>query len=82
MMSLDPDVGVGSQAMRHDKLDVLGRLMMAVSIMQTLEKGELQTLGTHPFEECDECHRPAMQATVVVCKKVQDELMDFFPDVM
>ncbi|KAF8962976.1 hypothetical protein BDZ97DRAFT_1920104 [Flammula alnicola] len=74
---LDPEQGLGSQTLVHDKLDLVGRLMMAVSVVIALNQGE--RIGGFLATGCTGF---ALQATTVLCRKMQEGMMDFFQDVV
>ncbi|KDR83103.1 hypothetical protein GALMADRAFT_238925 [Galerina marginata CBS 339.88] len=82
MLSPDPIIGIGAQVLRHDRLDIVGRLLMAVSIMSAVDNGSLSELLPRSFSAEGECVKPALDATLAYWRKTQDGLMDFFQDVL
>ena len=79
---------VVSQMVVHDKMDLMGRLMMAVSLVTAFE-AESSTGAYkvyHPgvdFEfRWSECIGAALSATMRMSKDTQQDLMSFFEDVV
>jgi hypothetical protein len=72
-----------SQIVVHDRMDLMGRLMLAVSVMTAFE-AEDRTSFPDPTPEFvwSDCLRMAWHATIRMSKKTQENLMSFFEDVM
>ncbi|KAF9483576.1 hypothetical protein BDN70DRAFT_851402 [Pholiota conissans] len=67
---------------RHHHLDVVGRLMMAISIVNVIPATpDLAEILGGGFASTV-CEGAAMDAVVAFSRKTQDELMDFFEDVV
>jgi hypothetical protein len=77
----NPDIGIGSQAFVHDKLDLTGRMMMAVSVMKAFCERRLPQWPLFRFSE-SACCDVALQATMRVSKETQEGMMNFFQDVV
>jgi len=83
--SLDPAYGIGMQALKHHKLDILGRSRMAVSVMNAVVSGNFPGTGdygrtrelVHEFV----CSQPALSATLAFNAQLQTGMLNFFPDV-
>lgn len=70
--------GIGMQAMPQDKTDLLGRLMMAVSVMKSFAEKNL--LQNHDFATSS-CVQIAYTATVEMHAKWSLDVINFFSDI-
>ncbi|KAF9564166.1 hypothetical protein CPC08DRAFT_631715 [Agrocybe pediades] len=83
--SPDPAYGIGIQALRHHKLDILGRARMAVSIMVAVVSRSFPGRGdygrTRELVEDFVCAERALDATAAFSRQLQSGMLDFFPEV-
>ncbi|KIM41024.1 hypothetical protein M413DRAFT_445780 [Hebeloma cylindrosporum] len=78
--------GLFSQIVVHDKMDLMGRLMMAVSLMtafsEAVEGGNQASFSDLRLEFVwSDCVSAALEATIRMSKDNQENLMRFFEDV-
>ena len=72
-----------SQMLVHDKMDLMGRLMMAVSLVTAFEAKNSPNISDPAVEfGWSECIGAALSATIRMSKDTQQNLMDFFEDVV
>lgn len=78
--SIGGDGGISSQALVHDKLDLLGRAMMAVSVMTAFVEGSIPQYELITMMHRD-CTVAALGATSALCHNIRETLIDYFDDV-
>lgn len=74
------EAGIGMQAMPQDKTDLLGRLMMAVSVMRSFVEQKTALLDDHDFASSS-CRQAALNATVEMHSRWSREVINFFSDI-
>lgn len=72
-----------SQIVIHDKMDLMGRLMLAVSVMTAFEAKDRTNFADTPLGFVwSDCLGIAWHATMRMSKETQENLMSFFQDVV
>lgn len=74
------EFGIGMQAMPQDKTDLLGRLIMAISVMRCFVEKKIPLLENHEFA-ASPCRLAAFTATVDMHLRWSREVYVFFHDI-
>jgi hypothetical protein len=72
--------GLGSQVVNLPNADILGRMMLAKSILEAFANGSIPSEG-FTDDVNDQCLKSALKATESRMKEIQENLVDWFSDV-